>query len=104
MLNFSATAQEVSVPCSTNGEGVDLLSGRDLTVQNNRLTLQLGYYWGHVFLQRVDPSSSLGRGAAKSVGQRSPPNNRVALPAMSGSSFFVPPYKGVGGRQQRLRW
>ncbi|HEY5915029.1 MAG TPA: alpha-amylase family glycosyl hydrolase [Verrucomicrobiae bacterium] len=52
VLNFSTWPQTVSLSFPENDGWVDLLSGWQPVVQNNRLTLEVGSNWGHVLYKK----------------------------------------------------
>jgi 1,4-alpha-glucan branching enzyme len=55
VLNFSDRPQYVTVPFPENGLWTDLLSGYagtwKPTISNNRLDVEVGSYWGHIFFR-----------------------------------------------------
>ncbi len=52
VLNFSAQAQTVDIPFSTNGTWQDLLNDQPVTVNDFRLTDQtIESYWGRIYFQ-----------------------------------------------------
>jgi hypothetical protein len=55
VLNFSAGPQRVSIPFPENGPWTDLLSDYSgvwtVNVEHNRLELEVGAHWGHIFFR-----------------------------------------------------